>query len=86
MRSMKINRDWDFGLGQVDLGKRLQGIFGARKVNLPHDYMIESDVFPEAVSGAASGYYNAGVAHYTKRSTFRRTGKMTRFSCASTEP
>ena len=49
MRSMKINRDWDFGLGQVDLGKRLHGIFGDRKVNLPHDYMIESDVFPEAV-------------------------------------
>jgi hypothetical protein len=22
MRSMKINREWDFGLGQVDLGKR----------------------------------------------------------------
>ena len=66
MRSMKINQGWDFGLGSVDLGKRLRGIFGDRKVNLPHDYMIESDVFPEAVSGAASGYYNAGVAHYAK--------------------
>ena len=66
MRSMKINREWDFGLGQVDLGKRLQGIFGDRKVNLPHDYMIESDVFPAAPSGPASGYYSAGVAHYAK--------------------
>jgi len=66
MRSMKINQDWDFGLGQVDLGNRIRGIFGDRKVNLPHDYMIESDVFPEAVSGTASGYYNAGVAHYAK--------------------
>ena len=35
-------------------------------VNLPHDYMIESEVFAEAPSGAASGYYNAGVAHYVK--------------------
>ena len=66
MRSMKINREWDFGLGQVDLGQRIRGIFGDRKVNLPHDYMIESDVFPEAASGGASGYYNAGVAHYAK--------------------
>ena len=66
MRSMKINREWYFGLGPVDWGKRMQGNFGDRKVNLPHDYMIESDVFPEAVSGPASGYYNAGVAHYVK--------------------
>ena len=66
MRSMKINQEWDFGLGQVDLGQRIRGIFGDRKVNLPHDYMIESDVFPEAASGASSGYYNAGVAHYAK--------------------
>ena len=66
MRSMKINQGWDFGMGQVDLGNRLRGIFGDRQVNLPHDYMIESDVFPEAASGASSGYYNAGVAHYAK--------------------
>ena len=66
MRSMKINREWDFGLGQVDLGKRLRGIFGDRIVNLPHDYMIESDAYADAPSGPASGYYNAGVAHYAK--------------------
>ena len=66
MRSMKINSEWDFGMGQVDLGNRLRGIFGDRKVNLPHDYMIESDVYPEAPSGPASGFYNAGVAHYAK--------------------
>ena len=66
MRSMEINREWDFGMGPVDLGKRLRGIFGDRKVNLPHDYMIEGDVYPEAPSGGASGYYNAGVAHYAK--------------------
>ena len=66
MRSMKINRGWHFGMGQVDLGRRIRGEFDDRIVNLPHDYMIESDVFPEAVSGPASGYYNAGVAHYVK--------------------
>lgn len=66
MRSMKINRDWEFGLGPVDLGKRLRGIFGDRKVSLPHDYMIGSDVYADAPSGPASGYYNAGVVHYAK--------------------
>ena len=66
MRSMKINREWDFGFGLVDLGQRQRGIFGDRKVNLPHDYMIEGDVYADAPSGAASGYYNAGVAHYAR--------------------
>ncbi len=66
MRSMKINQGWHFGPGPVDWGQRMRGEYGNRTVNLPHDYMVESDVFPEAVSGAASGYYNAGVAHYVK--------------------
>ncbi len=52
MKRISINRGWQFGEGRL--------------VNLPHDYMIEGDVFPEAVSGAASGYYHAGVARYTK--------------------
>ena len=66
MRNMKINRDWQFDLGILDLGDRLKGKFGSRTVNLPHDYMIESDVFADAPSKASSGYYNAGVAHYVK--------------------
>ena len=66
MRSMKLNRDWLFGLGPLDLGNRLRGQFGERTVHLPHDYMIESDVYSEAPSAQASGYYNAGVAHYVK--------------------
>ncbi len=66
MRSMKINREWDFGFGLVDLGQRLHGVFGDRKVNLPHDYMVENDVYEGAPSGPASGYYNAGVAHYAR--------------------
>ena len=66
MRTVKINQGWHFGLGPVDWGKRMRGEYGDRIVNLPHDYMIEGDVFPEAVSGPASGYYNAGVAHYVK--------------------
>lgn len=35
-------------------------------MNLPHDYMIESNVSESAASGPASGYYTQGVAYYTK--------------------
>ncbi len=69
MRSMKIHRDWFFCLGPLELNDRLQGRFGDRIVQLPHDYMIESDVAADAPSGGASGYYNAGVAHYVKEIT-----------------
>ena len=55
MRSMKIHQGWDFGLGQVNPTDRYNGKYGDRKVNLPHDYMIEGEVYPEAPSGAASG-------------------------------
>ena len=64
MRNQKINQGWIFGLGQLDHNDRARKQFGSRTVNLPHDYMIEGDVFPEAPSGSASGFYNAGVAHY----------------------
>ena len=63
---MQINQGWHFGLGGMDLNSRIRGEFGNRIVNLPHDYMIESDVYAAAPSGAASGYYNAGVAWYEK--------------------
>jgi beta-galactosidase len=66
MRSININQGWHFGLGTMDLRARLSGNFGSRVVNLPHDYMIESDVYADAPSQAASGYYNAGVACYVK--------------------
>ena len=55
MRSMKINRGWHFGLGMMDLGKRMRGEYGDCIVNLPHDYMIAGDVYADAPSGPASG-------------------------------
>ena len=65
MRNINLDREWIF-----DHGTRNTFMPGipetAKTVNLPHDYMIESDTFPEAPAGAASGYYTAGVAHYRK--------------------
>ena len=66
MRSISLNHSWYFGYGQLDPGSRAQRRFGSKVVNLPHDYMIENAVSPEAPAAAASGYYNAGVAHYVK--------------------
>ncbi len=65
-RRISICRGWHFGHGLFDMGDRAEGKLGSRIVDLPHDYMIESDVYAEAPSGAASGYYNAGVAHYIR--------------------
>ena len=65
-RTIPVNRDWLFDLGILQVNDRIRGNLGSRTVHLPHDYMIESDVFPEAPARAASGYYCAGVAHYSK--------------------
>lgn len=67
MRCININRGWRFGQGLIDNNRRLTGELEERAVDLPHDYMIEGDVYPEAPSGSASGYYNAGVAHYWRQ-------------------
>ena len=66
VRSTRIHQGWRFAPGLPDQGKWLEGKYAGRTVNLPHDYMIAGDVYPEAPSGPASGYYNAGVAHYVK--------------------
>ena len=67
MRCININRGWRFGRGLIDNNRRLTGELEERVVDLPHDYMIESDVYAEAPSGPASGYFNAGVAHYWRQ-------------------
>ncbi|MCM1120900.1 MAG: DUF4982 domain-containing protein [bacterium] len=64
MRNINLDRDWQFRegtywqcLNESDFGK---------KVNLPHDYMIESEVKKDAPAQAAMGYYTGVVGCYTK--------------------
>lgn len=64
MRSINFDRDWKFRTGtywqclnETDFGKW---------VNLPHDYMIESDVKADAPAQAAMGYYTGEIGCYTK--------------------
>ncbi len=64
MQKTNLNRDWTFGQGMLQPWTRLKA--AEKIVHLPHDYMIESDVREDAPSQGASGFYNAGVAHYQR--------------------
>ena len=43
MRSININRGWEFALGMPNTAGRLTGKWHGREVNLPHDYMIDAE-------------------------------------------
>lgn len=60
MKRENWNRDWYFTKGQASLMK------AGKRVQLPHDYMIESDVDREAPAAAAMGYFTGTVGTYTK--------------------
>ena len=62
MRSQNIDQGWIFQHGLGDGSPSQDKEKPIRKVNLPHDYMIESTVREDAVAGSASGFYTAGVA------------------------
>ena len=62
IRKQELNRDWLFAPGLYSA----EGEGNARTVQLPHDYMIETETRPDALSGPATGYYDAFSASYTK--------------------
>lgn len=66
MRNQNIDQCWQFQHGLYDEFPDAEKAKSIREVNLPHDYMIESNVSESAASGPASGYYTQGVAYYTK--------------------
>ena len=69
MKKQNLDQKWIFDLGHLEVYRPGMESPTQKIVDLPHDYMIESDPFPEAVAGPAGGYYNAGVAHYIKMVT-----------------
>lgn len=66
MRSLNIDQGWKFQHGLSDGFPDPCKEELIREVNLPHDYMIESNVTEAAAAGSASGFYSEGVASYTK--------------------
>lgn len=72
MKALDFNRGWQFAtepynMMQNIIAEMMHTEKSARTVNLPHDSMIESDTRADAPAGPASGYYTAGVSHYTKK-------------------
>lgn len=67
MKWESLNKNWFFRRGLVryfpGTGEENYG----KKVDLPHDYMIESDVRKDAPAADAMGYYTEGPATYTKK-------------------
>ena len=65
-RTVNIDGGWKFQYGPFMPGDELSGKCTARTVNLPHDYMLEDNVWEHAPAAAAMGYYNGRVAYYSK--------------------
>lgn len=64
MRNQSVNQGWEFARGHR--GPAMFAGNEARIVDLPHDYMIESDVTPDAPGKSAMGFYTEGVAYYRR--------------------
>lgn len=64
MKRIGIDREWEFRKGEPSNFPEMPG--DIRRVNLPHDFMIETDVAKDSVNGTNTGFYNGGTANYTK--------------------
>ena len=64
MRNQNIDKGWQFEYGMRSPFPSAESKL--RVVNLPHDYMIESDVTPGAPGTGAMGFYTEGVANYRR--------------------
>ena len=57
MKRISIDREWQFYSDKCS---------GVKNVDLPHDFIIGTDVDPNAPSGTACAYYNGGIGYYEK--------------------
>ncbi|MDQ8735612.1 glycoside hydrolase family 2 TIM barrel-domain containing protein [Paenibacillus sp. LHD-38] len=60
-----LNRYWEFVNGKPSSIPGF-GTNQSKTVNLPHDFIIETETTPEAPGGSLTGYYGGGVGTYTK--------------------
>ena len=66
-RNMNLDEGWEYRLGNALGAMELANAGKAEVVNLPHDYMIASDVTADAPAKGAMGYYTGVVANYVKK-------------------
>lgn len=64
MKRINIDREWEFILGEPSNIPGMQK--QSRIVNLPHDFMVESDVKKDSVNGSNTGFYDGDTGTYTK--------------------
>lgn len=65
MRKVNIDMNWEFMLGEKSNFPMIKN--DIRPVNLPHDFMVESQVTEEAPGKAESGFYNGGIGTYLRK-------------------
>lgn len=64
MKKINIDREWEFMLGEPSDIPGMQK--QTRIVNLPHDFMIESQVKSDSKNGTNTGFYDGDTGTYTK--------------------
>ena len=64
MKKINLNLDWLFMNGEKSNIPMMPQ--QTKKVNLPHDFMVETDVTPDAPGKAESGFYKGSVGTYLK--------------------
>jgi beta-galactosidase/beta-glucuronidase len=67
MKQTKLNRDWTFMAGEVNMMASMMGITQeTSQVDLPHDAMILEERKPDTGNGGHTGFYPGGVYTYIK--------------------
>ena len=67
MKITKINENWTLQAGGFSPIPGMQA--QQRTVNLPHDFVIESDVRSDSKNGSNTGFFNGGTYTYSKMLT-----------------
>ena len=67
MKKTNLNLDWLFMNGEKSNIPMMPQ--QTKKVNLPHDFMVETDVTPDAPGKAESGFYKGSAGTYLKTIT-----------------
>lgn len=67
MKKINLNLDWLFMNGEKSNIPMMPQ--QTKKVNLPHDFMVETDVTPDAPGKAESGFYKGSAGTYLKTIT-----------------
>ncbi len=62
MQKTDFNRDWTFTEGRPS---KIRG--AQKKVDLPHDFMIEKERDPNSLTGRSGGYFPGCMGWYDKK-------------------